>query len=177
MPPHARPVENTASAPITRARAPRPGFFEQLSAPFDERGTWVSRLTWLVLWVIPTAVVFTAMRLTPSAAGHGTHTQLGLPPCGFLVFTGYPCPGCGLTTAFAHMVRLEVVGAARANPFGILLFMVSFTTIWVSLVGFVKKLPVLRTLERLQFERWAVLLSVTAITVWAVRVATQFLAL
>ena len=33
-----------------------------------------------------------------------------------------------------------------------------------SAVGFVKKLPTLATLERLQFEKWAVLLSVTAIT-------------
>ena len=66
-------------------------------------------------------MLITAATLTPSGAGHGTHTQLGLPPCGFLVYTGYPCPGCGLTTSFSHMIRLEVFGAIHANPFGILL--------------------------------------------------------
>ena len=137
-------------------------------------GSRGDRIGWFVLGTLPAFVIALAATLSPDPSGHGTHQQLGLPPCGFIYVTGYPCPGCGLTTAFAHMVRLQFVGAARANPFGILLFMVSFATIWVSLYGFVKKLPVIRTLERLQFERWAVLLSVTAVTVWAVRVATQY---
>jgi hypothetical protein len=141
------------------------------------RGGTGDRVAWFILGIIPLAVIALAATLSPDPSGHGTHQQLGLPPCGFIYVTGYPCPGCGLTTAFAHMVRLEFVGAARANPFGILLFMVSFTTIFVSAVGFVKKLPTLATLERLQFEKWAVLLSVTAITVWVVRVSTQFLGL
>lgn len=136
-------------------------------------GTRGDRIGWFVLGILPAIVITLATQLTPDPSGHGTHQQLGLPPCGFIYITGYPCPGCGLTTAFSHMVRLDFVGAARSNPFGILLFMVSFTTIWVSLYGFIKRLPVLQTLERLQFERWAVLLSVTAITVWAVRVCTQ----
>jgi hypothetical protein len=137
-------------------------------------GSRGDRIAWFVLGMLPAIVILLATRLSPDPSGHGTHQQLGLPPCGFIYVTGYPCPGCGLTTAFAHMVRLEFVGAARSNPFGILLFMVSFTTIWVSVYGFVKKLPVLRTLERLQFERWAVLLSVTAVIVWVVRVSTQY---
>lgn len=131
-------------------------------------------IAWFVLGILPTIVITLATQLTPDPSGHGTHQQLGLPPCGFIYVTGYPCPGCGLTTAFSHMVRLDVFGAARSNPFGILLFLVSFTTIWVSLFGFVKRLPVLPTLERLQFEKWAILLSVTAITVWGVRVVTQY---
>src|SRR5690606_33691507 len=40
--------------------------------------------------------------LTPAAAGHGTHGQLGLPPCGWVLAMGRPCPSCGMTTAFAH---------------------------------------------------------------------------
>ncbi|MCA9610613.1 MAG: hypothetical protein KC619_33690, partial [Myxococcales bacterium] len=57
------------------------------------QGDWSSILTWAVLFSGPLAVLVTAAMLTPSPEGHGTHTQLGLPPCGFLVYTGYPCPG------------------------------------------------------------------------------------
>ena len=79
------------------------------------RGGTGDRVAWFILGIIPLAVIALAATLSPDPSGHGTHQQLGLPPCGFIYVTGYPCPGCGLTTAFAHMVRLEFVGAARAN--------------------------------------------------------------
>ena len=84
---------------------------------------WLSRLVWFVLFATPLAVFVTAALLTPDPSGVGTHTQLGLPPCGVLAATGLPCPGCGLTTCFASMVRLDVVAAFRANPFGVALFL------------------------------------------------------
>jgi hypothetical protein len=148
-----------------------------LPAPATSEGGRValsSRLGWAFLGLTPALVILTAFLLTPNASGHGTHMQLGLPPCGFLLITGYPCPGCGLTTCFAHMVRLEVVEAAASNSFGVLLFLVSFFTIPVSLWGFVRGLPVLPTLERLKFEKWALLLAVTSVAVWLTRVSTIF---
>lgn len=135
-------------------------------------GTAVSRFAWAVLFVVPAAVLTTAMFLHPSASGHGTHTQLGLPPCGFLVVTGLPCPGCGLTTSFANMVRGHVVDAAHANAFGILLFLVSFATIPLALVGFVRGWRVVPVLERLGAEKWAVVLAAVSLTVWVTRVVT-----
>lgn len=138
-----------------------------------ERGDWTSRVTWFVLFAVPLAVVITAAMLTPSSSGHGTHTQLGLPPCGFLVFTGYPCPGCGLTTAFAHMVRLQLFGAWHANPFGIVLFTVTALTIPLAAVGFVRGWGVVATLDRLHAEKIAIALSVLSLLVWVIRVATQ----
>ncbi len=138
-----------------------------------ERGDWSSRVMWFVLFAVPLAVVITAAMLTPSASGHGTHTQLGLPPCGFLVFTGYPCPGCGLTTAFAHMVRLQVLGAWHANPFGIVLFVVTALTIPVAAVGFVRGWGVVATLDRLHAEKIAIGLSLLSLVVWIIRVASQ----
>jgi hypothetical protein len=44
-----------------------------------------------------------------------THTQLGMPPCGFVVATGKPCPACGMTTSFALLVRGDVGASLRAN--------------------------------------------------------------
>src|SRR5262245_8044030 len=44
-----------------------------------------------------------------------THTQLGVPPCNFIVMTGKPCPACGMSTSFALLVRGDVAASLRAN--------------------------------------------------------------
>jgi len=160
------------SGPATQeAPSPPAGVSVLTDEPVVERGTWVSRVVWFVLAAIPTAILVTATQLTPNPIGHGTHTQLGLPPCGFLLWTGVPCPGCGLTTCFAHMIRFEVVDAARANVFGVPLFLITLVGGLVAMVAFVRGLPVMATLERLQVEKIALAIAVCSITVWAVRIA------
>jgi hypothetical protein len=68
------------------------------------------------------SVLSVALWLKPAASGYGTHTQLGLPPCAFLLVTHLPCPSCGLTTCFAYAVRLQFWKAFLANPFGLFAF-------------------------------------------------------
>lgn len=138
------------------------------------QGSWGSLVVWAVFFAGPLAVLITAALLTPAGEGHGTHTQLGLPPCGFLVYTGYPCPGCGLTTAFTHMIRLEVLGAFSANPFGIPLFLFTAAMIPLALLGIVRRLPVIDTLDRLHAEKIAIGLSILSIAVWITKVGIQY---
>lgn len=59
--------------------------------------------------------------LSPDRRGFGTHTQLGLGDCSFLVLMKKPCPSCGMTTAFAWSVRGRPEMAWRANPAGSIL--------------------------------------------------------
>lgn len=59
--------------------------------------------------------------LVPSAKGHSTHEQLGMPACGFLAATGRPCPTCGMTTAVSLAVHREPIRAFITQPFGALL--------------------------------------------------------
>lgn len=143
----------------------------------EERATILSRAVWSVLFGGPLAVMITAAILSPDPEGHGTHTQLGLPPCGFLVMTGVSCPGCGLTTSFSHMIRADVVGAAQANPFGIMLFLVTLITIPVAGVSLMRGLPVIRTLDRLHFEKVAILLALTSLVVWGARLIGHWVGL
>jgi hypothetical protein len=74
-------------------------------------------------------ILVLARMLVPDPRGFGTHTQLGLTPCGFLTMTGRLCPTCGMTTAFAWMTRGEVVRSWQANPAGCLLALLSFPMI------------------------------------------------
>jgi len=62
-----------------------------------------------------------ASALEPDKRGHGTHQQLGLPPCTFRVLFGRRCPSCGMTTAWAHLARGQLVPALQANVGGTLL--------------------------------------------------------
>ncbi len=65
------------------------------------------------------ALLAAAVWLSPSGAGIGTHEQLGFPPCTMVMMTGYPCPTCGMTTAFSHTVRGHLIAAFHAQPAGL----------------------------------------------------------
>lgn len=59
-----------------------------------------------------------AASLRPAGAGQGTHQQLGLPPCSVRMFLGIRCPACGMTTAWASLMRGRPIGALRASVTG-----------------------------------------------------------
>lgn len=63
-------------------------------------------------------MVGVGLYLTPDPAGHGTHQQLGLPPCTIYYLTGRPCPSCGLTTSVSAILHGQFGLAWRANPIG-----------------------------------------------------------
>lgn len=67
------------------------------------------------------ALLTVAAALAPNPEGHATHTQLGLPRCGWVIAFDTPCPTCGMTTSYAHAVRGDLLGAARVQPMGTLL--------------------------------------------------------
>lgn len=62
-----------------------------------------------------------AAALSPSDEGLGTHTQMGLPECGFAMVTGYPCATCGCTTSFAHAANGSLLTSFLTQPFGAVL--------------------------------------------------------
>ena len=91
---------------------------------------------WFGVWL---AVTLVAAFLRPSQAHHGTHTQLGLPPCPSVFLFHRPCPGCGLTTSWTATVHGDLGTAFRAHPLGPVLYGVFTAMAWLCLVGFLKE--------------------------------------
>lgn len=79
------------------------------------------RLAGLAVFLAAGAVLGLAAMLTPAAGGVGTHEQLNLPPCGWVIAAGIPCPTCGMTTSFAHAADGHLLASARTQPMGFLL--------------------------------------------------------
>ncbi len=90
---------------------------------------------------IAAVTLVVARALTPSPAGFGTHQQLGLPPCTFLHWTGFPCPSCGLTTCFAFAAHGEFIAAFIAQPFGVLLFLLTVLAVPFALYCLRRRIP------------------------------------
>jgi len=65
------------------------------------------------------------MMLVPAPVGIGTHTLLGLPPCGMLATTGHPCPTCGVTTSFVLAAHGRFYEALTNQPFGMVAFLLA----------------------------------------------------
>ena len=87
------------------------------------------RVALAVLAAVLLTLLITARTLMPDVQGHGTHQQLGLPPCTFFVLFHRPCPACGMTTSWAWLLRGEVRRALAANAGGTMLAALSVLAI------------------------------------------------
>jgi hypothetical protein len=103
-------------------RTPQCGEGDSLRAWTWRRSTTGERFAQAVLAVMLGGTLALGMMLTPSPDGVGTHTLLGLPPCGMLVTTGHPCPTCGVTTSFVLAAHGRFYEALTNQPFGIAAF-------------------------------------------------------
>ncbi len=79
------------------------------------------------------ALLGVAAWMEPSAAGHGTHEQLGLPKCDWIARFDLPCATCGMTTAFAHAAEGSFVQSFLTQPLGFLLALGTAATLLVAL--------------------------------------------
>jgi hypothetical protein len=95
-----------------------------------------AQLIWTLVWFFCTGV---GLYLSPDSHGHGTHQQLGLPPCPSVLLFNRPCPGCGLTTSWTSFIHGNFTAAFSAHPLGIpmylLLTYVGVGSLWGNLRG------------------------------------------
>lgn len=85
------------------------------------------------------AVLTIAASVAPNGNGVATHEKLGLPPCGFLVMSGLPCPTCGMTTSFSWMMHGHPLRSLASQPLGALLCLGTMATVivgmWMAATG------------------------------------------
>jgi hypothetical protein len=125
---------------------------------------------WLSLAAFALVILHTARSLTPSLHGIGTHTQLGLPPCGFLRWAGLPCPACGLTSCFALLSRGSLQAGVDSHPVGALLFTLTCLSIPLSLAAALRGVCPAKALESAHLRHVCITLAVALLTQWLLRV-------
>jgi len=94
-----------------------------------------SQMMWFGSWAGVTAI---GAFLTPDKSGHGTHQQLGLPPCPSVLFFDRPCPGCGLTTSWTAFIHGHFAEAFHAHPLGPIMYLLYTTSAMLALFGFAR---------------------------------------
>jgi len=126
-----------------------------------------------VLALVPAGALLTiAARLDPDPAGMGTHRQMGLGPCSFLTWTGWPCPTCGMTTTFSLAADGRLLDAFINQPFGLVLFLVDVAIVVVAILELVAPRRRWRRLFAWVMDRegWASLaILIGMMCGWAVR--------
>jgi len=113
--------------PLATHRRVRPQRFERLLAGF---------VTAVACVAFTIAAVVNPYDEAGRPRTHGTHRQLGLPPCTMLSTVGFPCPSCGMTTSIALVFHGDVPAACRVNWAGVLLAAVGIAVaMWLGLVA------------------------------------------
>ena len=79
------------------------------------------RIGLLSLGFVLSTLLALASWLTPDPMGLGTHRQLGLPGCTLYTILGIRCPGCGMTTSWAHTLNGDIANGLDCNIAGVLL--------------------------------------------------------
>jgi len=91
--------------------------------------------------------------------------------CPFKMIFGIPCPGCGLTTGFLAILRLDFLEAYQANVLAIPLFLAFVLVTILAITDFIYKKEVLIKLRYtpLSNKTISILIAITAIN-WAVNI-------
>jgi len=135
-----------------------------------ERG---DRIEAAAVLLIAAGVLVTALLLTPSPQGFGTHEQLLVIPCAFRWITGLPCPLCGMTTAFTLMARGDVLAALGAHVLGPPLYLATWLLGLNAVVELVRgRSPLSAWLRSVQGARWVLLVVAGG---WVVNVVLRLL--
>ncbi len=148
----AEPVatEATSGAPVVAVAAvPR---HRRPPKPPSRPERWFMGITAVMTWV----VLGVAFSLQPSEQGFGTHEQLGLQPCGFVLMSEkymdykIPCPSCGMTTSWSFASKGRFLSSIVTQPMGFFLFCCAVVwAVWglacalfgVRFLGWIDRLP------------------------------------
>jgi hypothetical protein len=95
----------------------------------------VNQAIWFGSWVVVTTI---GAVLSPDKSGHGTHQELGLPPCPSVLLFDRPCPGCGLTTSWTALIHGHIAEAFHAHPLGPPMYLLYTLSALMCMYGFLR---------------------------------------
>jgi len=135
-----------------------------------EQSVLSKRMTALGVAGLAIALLCIALFLNPSPEGVGTHHQLGLPKCGWILAANIPCPTCGMTTAWSHTVRGELPSAFLAQPLGMLLAIATMVIAVCALVSALLGISFQFVLFRLMTTKVWIAIAGIAIVSWGFKI-------
>ena len=112
-----------------------------------------------------------AWGLRPAQEGFGTHQALGLPACSWPTRFGLPCPSCGMTTAFAHAAKGDLIASFAAQPMGCVLALLAGMVLVGSLWTLATGRTVWPAYERMWNARALWLAGLVALLAWGYKIA------
>jgi hypothetical protein len=135
--------------------------------PLGLRGRLTAALTAGTCFV----VLAIAAVLPPNSSGMGTHRELGLEECSFLLRTGLPCPSCGMTTSFSWFMHGNWLASFYVQPFGMALALATLIRVWAALYTAFTGKPVHQLLHLLNWRKWTMPIVLFGILAWGWKIA------
>ncbi len=135
-------------------------------------GTGTRRLVALLAALGAAAVLGLATWMEPAEAGLGTHTQLNMPPCAWILAVDLPCPTCGMTTAFAHAAEGDLASSFAAQPMGAVLAVAAAITLLVGIYTALTGSRVALLFQRLWGRRAVWALAIGVVAAWAYKIVS-----
>lgn len=122
--------------------------------------------------VLAVALLVTAAGLKADPAGHGTHTQLGLAPCGWVARYNRPCVMCGMTTAFSHAAHGRLGQSFLIQPAGALGAVATAAFAWGAGLAAFTGARVDRLLAGMLRPRSVLLVAMLVLAAWLYKLLT-----
>lgn len=131
---------------------------------------WRNRLLALAILLPSATLVGLSAWLTPDPSGVGTHLQLGIRACSTLALTGYPCPTCGMTTAFTLAAHGRIFSAFATQPAGAFLAIFNACAVLVSFYSLIVGLSLFRLVNALWQPRPLIVLGGIMVAGWIYKI-------
>lgn len=117
-------------------------------------------------------ILTAAAWMSPDPRRHGSHEQLGLPPCGMVVTWGWPCPTCGMCTSFSLAIRGRWFASIAVQPAGFCLFLATLWGLTASIAALIFNRAHFIFIPKWSVVRWSVVLATVLLAGWIYKLAT-----
>jgi len=132
---------------------------------------WPEKIVILVVLSVIVTLLVLSYSFVPVLEYRALSGPFFIPPCGFRLSTGIPCPTCYMTRSFALMARGRIFEAVWIQPMGALLWAMAAVSVPILLVALVVPRPVTPVLERWPLRRIILALFLLTLAAWGYTIA------